>query len=284
MTSPSVTLKMFVHQRHWKYSTFCAEYDRVAAELDPRLVGSSPSRAQYQRWLTGHLKGLPYPDACRILEGMFPGWSAEDLFRGSPTDLPPAGAALRLELDSGPVPAVLPAPVRPGVTAAERMWLITSGGELRTALVEVVRSARECLVAVGSRSCEPAYLHEIEPALQNRPALVHHRVLMGMPHNELLKHHLVRLLDVAGPAIEGRARVHISLVTDLVRDQEKCFVASESCVLVVLPSANSPRNFDTGLLVDDPNYADALVQHGRALCGPQRLESVQAIEALQVCR
>jgi hypothetical protein len=101
-------------------------------------------------------------------------------------------------------------------------------------------------------------------------------------HNELLKSHLARLLDATGPARIGHERVHISIVTDLVRDQEKCFVASESCALVVLPSANSPRNFDTGLFVTDPSHAGALVEHGRALGGPRRLESVQAVAALQV--
>lgn len=41
----------------------------------------APSRAQYHRWLSGQLKGgIPYPDACRVLETMFPPWKAEDLF------------------------------------------------------------------------------------------------------------------------------------------------------------------------------------------------------------
>jgi hypothetical protein len=268
MTLPPVTLKTLVRRRHRTYSTFCAEFDRVAAVPDPGFVGSARSRAQYQGWLTGHIKGLPYPDACRVLEGMFPGWTAEDLFRESSGDLPSTGSR---------------GPAERQDTAFERMRLITSGGGLRTALVDVVRSARVSLVAVGSRSCEPAYLHEIEHAPRSEPALIHHRVLMGLPHNELLKSHLARLLDATGPARIGHERVHISIVTDLVRDQEKCFVASESCALVVLPSANSPRNFDTGLFVTDPSDAGSLVEHGRALSRPRRLESVQAVVALQVC-
>jgi hypothetical protein len=32
------------------------------------------------RWLSGELKGLPYPDHCRVLEKMFPGWTIEQLF------------------------------------------------------------------------------------------------------------------------------------------------------------------------------------------------------------
>jgi hypothetical protein len=254
-------LKTLVRQRHWKYSTFCAEYARVAGELDPQLVGSRPSRAQFQRWLTGDLKRLPYPDACRVLEGMFPGWSVEALFESTSGE-PPVQRDERL-----------------GAT----MRLVTSGAELRNALVEVVRGARECLVATGSRSCEPAYLQEIEHCLRNRPGLVHYRILIGCPHNGLVKDHLLRLLDITDLSTSKcERRVHISIITDLVRDHERFFVASESSALVVLPSVNSPRNFDTGLLIGDPQYAQALVQHGKGLYGSRRLESVEAVEALQV--
>src|SRR5262249_32343238 len=48
------------------------------------LVGTWPSRTQLHRWLAGDLKGLPYPDHCRVLEGMFPGWSAAQLFEPMP--------------------------------------------------------------------------------------------------------------------------------------------------------------------------------------------------------
>jgi hypothetical protein len=223
-------LETLVRQRHWKYSTFCAEYARVAGELDPQLVGSRPSRAQFQRWLTGDLKRLPYPDACRVLEGMFPGWSVEALFESTSGE-PPVQRDERL-----------------GAT----MRLVTSGAELRNALVEVVR-------------------------------LVHYRILIGCPHNGLVKDHLLRLLDITDLSTSKcERRVHISIITDLVRDHERFFVASESSALVVLPSVNSPRNFDTGLLIGDPQYAQALVQHGKGLYGSRRLESVEAVEALQV--
>jgi len=74
-------LKALLRQRHWQtYSTFCAQYDKVARTVDPHLVGSWPSRAQHHRWLSGSMTGLPYPDHCRILEKMFPGWTAAQLF------------------------------------------------------------------------------------------------------------------------------------------------------------------------------------------------------------
>lgn len=75
-------LKALLKQRHLQaYRSFCREYDRVARKADPSLMGSYPSKAQYYRWLSGGLLGLPYGDHCRILGYMFPRWSAEELFR-----------------------------------------------------------------------------------------------------------------------------------------------------------------------------------------------------------
>jgi Domain of unknown function (DUF5919) len=77
----NLTLRVLLQQRHWqKYSTFCVEYDRAARGVDPRLVGHAPSRAQLQRWISGSVQSRPYPDHCRVLEAMFPGWTADQLF------------------------------------------------------------------------------------------------------------------------------------------------------------------------------------------------------------
>ncbi|HEX9315491.1 MAG TPA: hypothetical protein VGA71_08815 [Actinomycetota bacterium] len=43
------------------------------------------------RWMTGGVKRLPYPDHCRMLEGMFRGWTTEQLLQGA--DTPEGGAA-----------------------------------------------------------------------------------------------------------------------------------------------------------------------------------------------
>jgi hypothetical protein len=45
------------------------------------LKGGWPSRAQFYRWLSGDLIGLPYTDHCRILESMFPDWKVDQLFQ-----------------------------------------------------------------------------------------------------------------------------------------------------------------------------------------------------------
>ncbi|WP_214412921.1 hypothetical protein [Sphaerisporangium fuscum] len=51
----------------------------MARSVDRRLVGSSPSREAYGRWLKGHLKTKPHADHCRVLERMFPGHTVAEL-------------------------------------------------------------------------------------------------------------------------------------------------------------------------------------------------------------
>lgn len=81
MGDVQVRLRTLVRERHWqKYETFQREYEQAARAVDPSLSGSCPSRAQLHRWMSGQLKGLPYPDACRVLEKMFDGLTADQLF------------------------------------------------------------------------------------------------------------------------------------------------------------------------------------------------------------
>ena len=93
MSEQPILLKLLLRERHWQnYGTFCAQYDKAAARIDPDLAGSYPSRAQLHRWLTGSLRSLPYPDHCRVLEEMLPGWTAEQLFHpAAPELLSPSG-------------------------------------------------------------------------------------------------------------------------------------------------------------------------------------------------
>jgi hypothetical protein len=75
----STLLKVLLRQQHrQRYETFCVEYQRAAGQVSTSPI--APSKAQFHRWLSGQLKGgVPYPDACRVLETMFPPWSAADL-------------------------------------------------------------------------------------------------------------------------------------------------------------------------------------------------------------
>jgi len=81
VTTAPIRLKVVLRQQHLQTHTgFCREYDKVAQTIDPELVGTYPSRAQFHRWLSGELKGLPHPHHCRVLEKMCPGYSAAQLF------------------------------------------------------------------------------------------------------------------------------------------------------------------------------------------------------------
>ena len=89
MTAAPLRLKAVLRQQHLQTHTgFCREYDRVAQTIDPELVGTYPSRAQFHRWLSGELKGLPHPHHCRVLEKMCPGYSAVQLFEPDQSDEP----------------------------------------------------------------------------------------------------------------------------------------------------------------------------------------------------
>lgn len=94
MVEKGSRLRTALRERHLQtHTAFCREYDKTAAILDPELVGSAPRRAQFHRWLSGDIKGLPYPHHCRILETMLPGYTVTELFTpdaGSSTyDIPP---------------------------------------------------------------------------------------------------------------------------------------------------------------------------------------------------
>ena len=89
-----------------RYGSFCAAYHQAAGALDKQLTRSVPSRAQFHRWLTGELRGLPYTDHCRVLEHMLAGYSAQQLFAPCPDGTLPAPArAARAPATASPGPA-----------------------------------------------------------------------------------------------------------------------------------------------------------------------------------
>ncbi|WP_405178427.1 hypothetical protein OG225_30675 [Nocardia sp. NBC_01377] len=78
-------LKAMLRARHMQtHSVFTREYEKVAAEHEPDMVGRAPKKAQFYRWLSGDLKDLPYPGHCRVLEAMFPAVKVEELFATGP--------------------------------------------------------------------------------------------------------------------------------------------------------------------------------------------------------
>jgi hypothetical protein len=100
MPQAQILLKSLLYKRHWQtYRIFCAEYDKAADRADPQLKGRWPSRAQLHRWLSGTVKGLPYSDHCRVLEAMFPGYTAQQLFSPGQLEDVPAPRTLEGEIE-----------------------------------------------------------------------------------------------------------------------------------------------------------------------------------------
>jgi hypothetical protein len=77
----TIALKSLLQQRHLhEYSEFVVEYERRAKELDLPRHASAPTKAQYYRWVGGHIQNLPRGYHCLVLERTFPGWTARELF------------------------------------------------------------------------------------------------------------------------------------------------------------------------------------------------------------
>jgi GntR family transcriptional regulator len=173
------------------------------------------------------------------------------------------------------------------IPAGERARLVSTVEDLQAAMTGVVRSASECLVTTGSRSRDPAYLEVIEQVLRERPRLVHYRVLIGPPHHQVLKDHLLRLLEIRDPSSReyGVQTLCVGMVNDPVREPERFFVASERAAVAVMPSLVTAGNLDTGVVFDHPQDARGLLQHAKQLfAGTQRIEDVEAVRALPVLK
>lgn len=125
MVTKTTTLKALLRQRHLQgHQSFCKEYDKVASKTEPELRGSGPSKAQFYRWLSGDLSGMPHSHHCRILERMFPEWTAEQLFQQHDSAIgfvpEPPTKPEKTEERSAPPPAGKPEPAQDmaGIVAA----------------------------------------------------------------------------------------------------------------------------------------------------------------------
>jgi hypothetical protein len=176
-----VRLKALLQDRHWqKYATFCREYDKAAQAVDPDLVGGAPGRPQLHRWLQGGLKGLPYPDHCRVLEKMFPGYSAAQLFEPVPDEVaqvvPDAGDRLR-ETVFRAVASALAAPGQTPAGWGDGATLTPSlvprqGGDLREHQADGLDDAaqhvaRRVLALAQVRRLSPAETERLASAVGN---------------------------------------------------------------------------------------------------------------------
>ena len=138
-------LKALLRARHWqKHSTFAQEWDKVAVSIDPQLKGSWPQHAQFYRWLRGDLRDLPYPDACRVLEAMFPQCNVKELFQ----PCSPEGAR-KLQNNSEPATTDALKQLDPLTNAGvSHVWPKTLPDALQD-LLSRVRGAREDVTLFG---------------------------------------------------------------------------------------------------------------------------------------
>lgn len=95
METSGTLLKALLRQKHWqKHETFRRQYDKAAATVDRSLIGSAPESRTLRRWISGQVR-LPHSDHCRVLEAMFPGFSADQLFELFDSAVQPTPAAGR---------------------------------------------------------------------------------------------------------------------------------------------------------------------------------------------
>jgi transcriptional regulator with XRE-family HTH domain len=252
--------------------------------------GESPLRAARRRrnWTLEHVVGLldaqTASGSCGATPSMLSDWE-----RGRcKTSLRYRQRLCRLY---GEPPDVLfahqdqPADPAPASTGAnpEAPLLLTGFDALLEAMMAVVTSARECLVATGSRSAEWQYLDAIENAMSKHHNLVHYRVLYGPPQHQVLVEHLQRLLTLPRPEQTSDTdleRVHLAIVTGPDAAPERFFVASERMALAVMPSLLTDASFDTGVRLG-PVEAAGLIQHARrAYAAARPLRTVKDVGAL----
>ncbi|HUY45501.1 MAG TPA: helix-turn-helix transcriptional regulator [Streptosporangiaceae bacterium] len=171
-----------------------------------------------------------------------------------------------------------------GLTASAAPRLVAGFADLQRAMLATVTGARQCLMALGSRSRDASYLDAIETALARRPALICYRVLFGPPRHQVLHDHLVRLLELRDPDDRslGVKTLHLGLVDDGGGSPERFFCASEQMAVVPIPSLTSHEAFDSGVIFG-PAVAARLLDHGRqAYAAARRVETLGEIRDLKV--
>ncbi|GAA1273282.1 hypothetical protein GCM10009677_28040 [Sphaerisporangium rubeum] len=150
MSGRLTLLKALLMKRHQvTHRAFCLEYDKVARSIDRTLVGSSPSKEAFNRWVNGRVRTKPQADHCRVLERMFPGHTVAELLGpydpgtkdsnvpGTRSDSREAATNRREVLHLGAAVALgLPESIRRGPDLLEQALDSTSAGEGRLLYLE----------------------------------------------------------------------------------------------------------------------------------------------------
>ena len=163
--------------------------------------------------------------------------------------------------------------------------ILRSSEEVRRVMKELVEEAGQILVCCGSRSRDKTYLDSIEAKLRETPQLVHYRILMGPPHRNVLKDHLLHLLADRDPKDRtyGVQTLHVALYDHPEVEPERFVCANEKGALVVLPPFSAPGRFDSAVVFRDPSDVQALCHYVTSLYGAgDKLETEDAVRLLQV--
>lgn len=142
-----------------------------------------------------------------------------------------------------------------------RMQLITTSAGLLKAQLEIIEQAEHVLATTGSRARDPEYFAAIERRLKNSPMLKYQRVLCAKPPNSDLVAHLRRVMEFRN-LTDFRKQGYLFEVgfVSIDREPERFLTANETQVLLPLPSIIALNEFNTALLISDPDYAQKYIQ------------------------
>ncbi len=158
------------------------------------------------------------------------------------------------------------------------LQLLTNVQHIIEANIDIVQDAERILVCTGSRSRDENYLRTIETRLADVPSLIHYRLMAHPPFKKIFQDHLLRLLEIRDPSdrTQGYKTIHINLHDDLLKQPEFSLCASEKKALIVLPSAYGMYEYNTALLIEDPEVATRFAHIAKALSQTgKKLETAQ---------
>jgi hypothetical protein len=216
MANKGTRLKALLKQRHLQeHRAFCSEYDRVAAAVDLGAIGGYPSKATFYRWLSGDMLSLPHPSHCRILEAMFPEWTAAALFEAGDNDSAVA-RSVATETPSTSKPTESPRETGPNVPTDLVALYAHRSDTPKDLWMNLVRGARENIDLFAYASL---FLPEDNPGairiLREKASQgVKVRILLGDPNDEAiaLRGREERLFE----AIPGRIKMALAYYKPLV--------------------------------------------------------------------
>lgn len=255
-------LKALLKVRHWqKRDTFAQQWDNIAKTINAKLVGSCPEHAQFYRWLRGNIRTMPHPDACRILEAMFPSWTVRQLFQpvqAKRSDLLQFSATTKPS-DSSIFETLIQRIRDPGCD--EGIWT-----KNRDARLQIATQPGLCLIPDDRRSLSRSELNSFEKQVGKKLILLAQHLRMSTAELESiaqLTHHVLELetaitIDVAvgGQAVVEYDRLILNLMDHPIsRLSWDIWFKNTYANVNVTPGASNSRNTRIAVMHDTANLA-----------------------------